>query len=155
MGSERKLKEEEKSRNKRNRHASSEEDEGRSKKRRTSEEGKSKTKKKHKSDKSSKHSSDKELKSETKHKDKWQKRDRHLKAHIEEISSNDYFLKNNEFSTWLKEEKSVFFSDLSAASAREMFSKFVEKWNKGKLASQYYEGISTGPRTSHNWKIKK
>ena len=76
------------------------------------------------------------------------------KVDIEEISSSDYFKKNNEFSTWLKEEKGVFFSDLSADSAREKFLKFVEKWNKGKLPSQYYEGISTGPRTSHNWKIK-
>lgn len=77
------------------------------------------------------------------------------KVDIEEITVDDYFSKNNEFSTWLKEEKSVFFSDLTADSARKMFSKFVEKWNKGKLASQYYEGITTGPRTSHNWKIKK
>lgn len=77
------------------------------------------------------------------------------KVDIEKITGDDYFSKNNEFSTWLKEEKSVFFSDLSADSARKMFSKFVDKWNKGKLASQYYEGISTGPRTSHNWKIKK
>ncbi|KAK1397786.1 style cell-cycle inhibitor 1-A [Heracleum sosnowskyi] len=145
MGSERKSKEEDKTKKKRDHHPSSH-DEGRTKKRKSTDD-KSSTKKKHKSDK--------ELKSETKHKDKHHNRDRHVKFDIEEITGDDYFLKNNEFSTWLKEEKSVFFSDLSADSARKMFSKFVEKWNKGKLASQYYEGISTGPRTSHNWKIKK
>ncbi|KAL1815024.1 hypothetical protein ACET3Z_017598 [Daucus carota] len=145
MGSERKSKEEDdKTKKKRTRH-SSPQDAGRSKKRKTSPE-KSSTKKKHKSHK--------EMKSETKHKDKHHKRDRHSKVDIEKISSSDYFKKNNEFSTWLKEEKGVFFSDLSADSAREKFLKFVEKWNKGKLPSQYYEGISTGPRTSHNWKIK-
>ncbi|QCD96355.1 hypothetical protein DEO72_LG6g1057 [Vigna unguiculata] len=72
-----------------------------------------------------------------------------------QLSKDDYFAKNNEFAAWLKEEKNVFFSDLLSESARELFTDFVKAWNKGKLDSQYYEGIASGPRTSHNWKIKK
>ena len=73
---------------------------------------------------------------------------------IQELSNDDYFLKNNEFATWLKEEKDVFFSDLSSDSAREMFSGFVKAWNNKKLESRYYEGIASGPRSAHKWKIK-
>lgn len=71
-----------------------------------------------------------------------------------QLSKDDYFAKNNEFAAWLKEEKNVFFSDLLSESARELFTDFVKAWNKGKLDSHYYEGIASGPRTSHNWKIK-
>ncbi|KOM38166.1 hypothetical protein LR48_Vigan03g154800, partial [Vigna angularis] len=72
-----------------------------------------------------------------------------------QLSKDDYFAKNNEFAAWLKEEKNVFFSDLLSESAHELFTDFVKAWNKGKLDSHYYEGIASGPRTSHNWKIKK
>uniref|UniRef100_A0A453NK60 Uncharacterized protein n=1 Tax=Aegilops tauschii subsp. strangulata TaxID=200361 RepID=A0A453NK60_AEGTS len=78
-----------------------------------------------------------------------------LKQDIKEISKDDYFAKNNEFATWLKEEKGKYFSDLSSESARDIFLKFVKQWNKGKLPSQYYVGITTGPRSAHNWNIKK
>ena len=77
-----------------------------------------------------------------------------LKQVIKEISKDDYFAKNNEFATWLKEEKGKYFSDLSSESARDLFLKFVKQWNKGKLPSQYYEGITSGPRSAHNWNIK-
>ncbi|KAF7822476.1 style cell-cycle inhibitor 1-A [Senna tora] len=73
---------------------------------------------------------------------------------LQELSKDDYFSKNNEFATWLKEEKNVFFSELSSESARELFSDFVKAWNRGKLESRYYEGIASGPRTAHNWRIK-
>lgn len=73
---------------------------------------------------------------------------------FQELSSDDYFSKNNEFSTWLKEEKNVFFSDLSSESSRELFSDFIKVWNAQKLESRYYEGIASGPRTAHHWKIK-
>lgn len=76
------------------------------------------------------------------------------KYNFQELSNDDYFLKNNEFATWLKEEKDVFFSDLSSESAREMFSSFVKAWNNQTLESRYYEGIVTGPRSAHKWKIK-
>lgn len=76
------------------------------------------------------------------------------KSDIKEISNDDYFAKNNEFATWLKEDKGKFFSDLSSDSARKLFSDFVEVWNSKKLEPKYYEGIDTGPRSSHKWKIK-
>nr|BAD45376.1 Epstein-Barr virus EBNA-1-like [Oryza sativa Japonica Group] len=69
-----------------------------------------------------------------------------LKQDFKEISKDEYFAKNNEFATWSKEEKGKFFSDLSLESARDLFEKFVKTWNKGKLPSQYYEGITRGPR---------
>lgn len=76
------------------------------------------------------------------------------KEGIPELSIDDYFSKNNEFATWLKEEKRTYFNDLTTESARKLFSRFVKAWNSGKLESRYYEGISTAPRTAHNWKIK-
>lgn len=74
---------------------------------------------------------------------------------IQELSNDDYFSKNNEFAMWLKEKKNVFFSDLSSDSAHELFSDFVKSWNSKKLDSRYYEGIASGPRTAHKWKIKE
>ncbi|XP_020203381.1 style cell-cycle inhibitor 1-A [Cajanus cajan] len=124
------------------------EDEERKKRKREKKE-KSKDKKSHKH---SKEKSDKG-KSKDKHRSKHSKSDGHMG--FQELSKDDYFAKNNEFATWLKEEKSVFFSDLSSESAHEMFSDFVKAWNKGKLDLHYYEGIASGPRTSHNWNIKK
>lgn len=76
------------------------------------------------------------------------------KEGIPELSIEDYFSKNNEFATWLKEEKRTYFNDLTTEAARELFSRFVKRWNRGKLESRYYEGISTAPRTAHNWMIK-
>ncbi|XP_031500620.1 style cell-cycle inhibitor 1-B [Nymphaea colorata] len=76
------------------------------------------------------------------------------KSSFEEISLGDYYSKNNEFSSWLKEEKGVFFSDLSSEEAHKLFERFVKDWNNQNLQSHYYEGIACAPRTSHNWKIK-
>ncbi|KAJ4965584.1 hypothetical protein NE237_017433 [Protea cynaroides] len=134
------------------------EDEDRSKKHRTRDEKerknvnrdkKEKTKSK-KSHKHSKHHSDKGKKSKEKQDRKHHKRDKHS---FQELSEDDYFSKNNEFATWLKEEKGLFFSDLSSDAARELFQRFVKDWNRQKLASQYYEGIASGPRSRHDWKI--
>ncbi|GMN56493.1 hypothetical protein TIFTF001_025618 [Ficus carica] len=94
-------------------------------------------------------------KSKDKHRAKDRKGDRRSKHDFQELSNDDYFLKNNEFATWLKEEKRVFFSDLSSESAREMFTDFVEAWNDQTLESKYYEGIANGPRSSHQWRIKE
>ncbi|CAA0842138.1 Unknown protein [Striga hermonthica] len=111
---------------------------------------------KQKSHKISKRRSDKgKKKSSGKHKDKSHKREKLSKLKIQELSEDDYFSKNNEFATWLKEEKKIFFSDLSSESARKLFSEFVEEWNNKDLEPQYYEGIATGPRTSHKWNIKQ
>ncbi|KAI3826133.1 hypothetical protein L1987_00176 [Smallanthus sonchifolius] len=89
-----------------------------------------------------------------KHKHKRHKRDRPEISNFKELSDADYFSKNNEFATWLKDERGTFFSDLSSESARKLFTQFVKDWNKKKLDSRYYDGIVTGPRSSHNWKIK-
>ncbi|XP_057723305.1 style cell-cycle inhibitor 1-B isoform X2 [Arachis stenosperma] len=126
------------------------EDEEKKKRRKLEKKEKRKDKKSHKH---SKEKSDKDKKSKETYKSKRSKGD--IPKGIQELSSDDYFAKNNEFATWLKEEKNVFFSDLSSESAREMFSDFVKAWNKGKLETNYYEGIASGPRTAHNWKIKK
>ncbi|CAK9165659.1 unnamed protein product [Ilex paraguariensis] len=169
IGSDRKMGEEEEKRKKKKKRSSlsPSEDEGKSKRRRTVEDKETKRNKKdksqskdrkkqhHKSHKSSKHHSDKGKKSDEKHIGKRHKHDPHLKVNRQELSEDDYFSKNNEFATWLKEEKNLFFSDLSSESARDLFSRFVKDWNNQKLESQYYEGISTGPRTSHKWKIKQ
>ncbi|CAM0946604.1 unnamed protein product [Alopecurus aequalis] len=100
---------------------------------------------------------DKERDSKERHskgKEKSKRKDKDVVTGFTEISKDDYFAKSNEFATWLKEEKGKYFSDLSSESARDIFLKFVKQWNKGKLPSQYYEGITTGPRTAHNWNIK-
>ncbi|KAM1795908.1 hypothetical protein ACFX11_036202 [Malus domestica] len=160
MGSDRKSEEKKKSRKRSP--SSSSEDEGRGKRQRTGEDedkksrrsDKDKSKDKKKSHKHSKHRSDKEKKTKDKHKSKHHKGDRLSKIDFQELSNDDYFLKNNEFSTWLKEEKDVFFSDLSSESARQLFADFVKVWNKQKLESKYYEGIASGPRCAHAWKIK-
>ncbi|KAK8971410.1 hypothetical protein KSP40_PGU014912 [Platanthera guangdongensis] len=75
-------------------------------------------------------------------------------AGFKELSDEDYFSRNNEFSTWLKEERGLYFSDLSSEAARDLFSSFVKAWNRHKLQPQYYKGIAGAPRTAHNWKIK-
>ncbi|TXG71267.1 hypothetical protein EZV62_006202 [Acer yangbiense] len=147
MGNERKSKEEKKKIRKRSPTPESE-DERRSKKQRSDKREKGTDKK------SQKHRSDKEKKSKDKHRDKNSKHDHHSKLEFQELTKDDYFSKNNEFATWLIEEKKVFFSNLSSDSAREYFLDFIKAWNKQKLDSRYYEGISSGPRSAHNWKLK-
>ncbi|KAH6777145.1 splicing regulatory glutamine/lysine-rich-like protein [Perilla frutescens var. hirtella] len=109
--------------------------------------------KEHKSSK--KHKSHKEKKSSSKRKHKGQKHDKVAILNFQELSEDDYFSKNNEFATWLKQEKRKFFADLSSDAARSLFSEFVTAWNDQELEPQYYNGIATAPRTSHKWNIKK
>ncbi|XP_073057561.1 style cell-cycle inhibitor 1-B [Primulina eburnea] len=133
---------------------SSPQDDLKIKRRRTNDDDeKYRSKKKHKSHKSSEHHSRKDKKSGKKHKDKSREKDSKLK--FQELSNEDYFSKNNEFSMWLKKEKKKYFSDLSSDSARSLFSEFVAEWNNQELEPQYYEGVVTGPRTSHKWNIKR
>ncbi|XP_055961077.1 pentatricopeptide repeat-containing protein At3g49170, chloroplastic [Mercurialis annua] len=154
-------KEKEKSRKRSPPLSTSDDEEHRRKRHRRGEDGgekrssKTERSEKRKDKKSHKHRSHKENKSKDKHKDK---HDKHKSYHIpnfQEISNDDYFCKNNEFATWLKEEKDVFFSDLSSESAREKFSGFVKDWNNRKLEPRYYEGISSGPRCAHSWSFRK
>eukprot|EP00252_Welwitschia_mirabilis_P019561 TRINITY_DN4555_c0_g1_i7.p1 TRINITY_DN4555_c0_g1~~TRINITY_DN4555_c0_g1_i7.p1 ORF type:complete len:169 (-),score=34.58 TRINITY_DN4555_c0_g1_i7:688-1194(-) len=74
---------------------------------------------------------------------------------VKVLSEEDYYSKNNEFSTWLKEDRGLFFSRLSSEEARQLFQAFVKAWNKGELPSVYYQGINSGPRTDHNWRLRK
>jgi hypothetical protein len=153
MGSDRKTKEKNtKKRTSPSSSSSDSQDNGRRKKQRRGDEEESRSKKSDK--KSHKHRSDKKKKSKDKHRTKHDKGDNRSKE-FKELSEEDYFSKNNEFATWLKEEKNVFFSELSSESAREMFSDFMKAWNRQKLESRYYEGIVSGPRTAHKWKFKK
>ncbi|KAL6888457.1 hypothetical protein ACP4OV_009483 [Aristida adscensionis] len=146
---------------------SSGEDEGRERKRRDKKEsrrggrdGREEDDERHKKSKKRKHGDrdrGKERDSKerySKEKGKSKRKDKDAVTGFKEISKDDYFAKNNEFATWLKEVKGKYFSDLSSESARDLFLKFVKQWNKGKLPSQYYEGISSGPRSAHNWNIK-
>ncbi|KAK4753109.1 hypothetical protein SAY87_021907 [Trapa incisa] len=143
MGSERNEKKKSKDERSKKRHRTDEDEEG-------------KSRRSHKTEKRHKHSSDKEKKKKKEdHKRDSHKGDRGLKTDFQELSSEDYFLKNNEFATWLKEEKDVFFSDLSSESSRALFKNFVKAWNSGNLEPRYYEGITSGPRSAHNWKLKK
>ncbi|KAL6629103.1 hypothetical protein ACP70R_028868 [Stipagrostis hirtigluma subsp. patula] len=145
---------------------SSGEDEGRERKRRDKKENRrsgrddreeDERRRKSKKSKHSDRDKGKERDSKERHskeKGKSKQKDKDAVTGFKEISKDDYFSKNNEFAAWLKEEKGKYFSDLSSKSARELFLKFVKRWNKGKLPSQYYEGISSGPRSAHNWNIK-
>ncbi|KAL8262622.1 hypothetical protein R6Q59_023971 [Mikania micrantha] len=124
-------------------------DVGMNKRRRSSE---TKSSKKERDSSHKKHKS--QGKPEERRKHKHNKHDRREISNFKELSDADYFSKNNEFATWLKDERDIFFSDLSSDSARKLFTKFVKDWNNKKLDSKYYDGIETGPRSSHNWKIK-
>ncbi|KIM31699.1 hypothetical protein M408DRAFT_317970 [Serendipita vermifera MAFF 305830] len=73
---------------------------------------------------------------------------------VEEISEKDFFLKNDEFQRWLKEEKDKYFTELSGDKARSYFRKFVKSWNKGRLSSKYYQGAvqeTASSSTSYKW----
>ncbi|CAI9260240.1 unnamed protein product [Lactuca saligna] len=147
MGSDRK------SKKKRSPAESSSEDERKNKRRRSSE-TKSDKKERDSDRKHKSHKSSTTKEGKHKHKSKHHKHERRVISNFKELSDADYFSKNNEFATWLKDEKDMFFSDLSSESARKLFAEFIKDWNKQKLDSKYYDGIVTGPRTSHNWKIK-
>lgn len=64
-------------------------------------------------------------------------------AKFKELSRDDYFSKNNTFSTCVKEEKGVYFSDLSFEAAHDLLSRFVKDSNSQKLYRTYNEGIDT------------
>ena len=44
---------------------------------------------------------------------------------IQELSSDDYFQRNPEFSTWLREERRQFFNELSAEDSRALFGEAI------------------------------
>eukprot|EP00250_Pteridium_aquilinum_P033108 c5207_g1_i1 orf=158-1114(+) len=70
------------------------------------------------------------------------------------LTEEDYYEKNKEFSAWLKEERALYFSNLSADETRRLFSDFVQAWNSGKLSEKLYGGIHSAARTDHKWQFK-
>ena len=46
---------------------------------------------------------------------------------IESINKDDYFVKNAEFTTWLREHKSKFFNEMDSDETRALFGKIVHK----------------------------
>ncbi|VDC06735.1 unnamed protein product [Peniophora sp. CBMAI 1063] len=70
-----------------------------------------------------------------------------LPGNADPLSEKDYFLKNAEFSVWLREEK-------RKAASRKYFRKFVKEWNRGTLSKNLYAGVEAAPRralTKHKW----
>ncbi|KAL4068903.1 hypothetical protein V8B97DRAFT_768625 [Scleroderma yunnanense] len=70
------------------------------------------------------------------------------------ISESDYFLKNTEFTIWLKDEKGKYFNELSGDRARSYFRKFVKAWNRGGLPKSLYSNpgsLPTTKQTGYKW----
>lgn len=44
---------------------------------------------------------------------------------IQSIDKDDYFLKNAEFTTWLREHRSKFFNEMDSDETRALFGKIV------------------------------
>ncbi|KAH9830483.1 uncharacterized protein C8Q71DRAFT_786031 [Rhodofomes roseus] len=77
-----------------------------------------------------------------------------LPAGASPISESDYFLKNDEFRQWLKDEKKKYMDELSSDRARKYFRKFVKAWNRGKLPRHLYSGVdvpSASSQTAYRW----
>ena len=75
---------------------------------------------------------------------------------VEPITADDYFIKNQEFTVWLREAQGLAFGDLTAEQSRSHFLGFVEAWNDATLAAKFYRGLA-GPsmrRSNHAWGIK-
>ena len=74
-----------------------------------------------------------------------------------QLSEDDYFSRNPEFSTWLVAEKGRHFNQLTAEESRELFAKFVSRWNSKKLPAKYYAGLAAPAsmrRTGHDWGLR-
>uniref|UniRef100_A0AAV1UWP4 Uncharacterized protein n=1 Tax=Peronospora matthiolae TaxID=2874970 RepID=A0AAV1UWP4_9STRA len=73
------------------------------------------------------------------------------------ITEEDYFLRQTEFRVWLTQTKGKYVDDLSTAEAMKLFcTEFAKKWNRGQLASMFYQGLSESvveqtKRTRHRW----
>ena len=74
--------------------------------------------------------------------------ERYQRQPVWPVSQADYYLKNREFSGWLKHERSVYFADRLAADARAAFKDFVKAWNARALPATFYQegGVSASGR---------
>jgi hypothetical protein len=112
-----------------------------------------------KKEKKSKHS--KKEKKSSHHKERDRDRDKHKKSSMEdhkhhhddrhhkkvkrsqdenEITSEDYFTKSEEFRVWLKLSKHRSFEELDTNVAQELFLEFCDLWNTQALPEMYYIG---------------
>ncbi|KIO07141.1 hypothetical protein M404DRAFT_137623 [Pisolithus tinctorius Marx 270] len=81
-------------------------------------------------------------------------REDELPEGVSPISESDYFLKNSEFSIWLRDEKGKYFDELSGERARSYFRKFVKAWNRGRLPRSLYNDPRSLPatkQTGYKW----
>ncbi|KAJ0404784.1 hypothetical protein ATCC90586_009398 [Pythium insidiosum] len=73
------------------------------------------------------------------------------------LSEDDYFLRVSEFRVWLLQRRGKYLEELSSEDAAGLFkSKFMKRWNDGRLDRMYYEGIPESvleqtKRTRHSW----
>mmetsp|Transcript_40545 Transcript_40545/g.49182 ORF Transcript_40545/g.49182 Transcript_40545/m.49182 type:complete len:210 (+) Transcript_40545:321-950(+) len=65
---------------------------------------------------------------------------------VEEISKDDYYLKNHEFSMWLRMTTGKYFTELVAEETRRLFDDFVVKWNAKELPYAIYQGVTISGR---------
>eukprot|EP01121_Diplochlamys_sp_Union-15-3_P014999 TRINITY_DN4876_c0_g1_i1.p1 TRINITY_DN4876_c0_g1~~TRINITY_DN4876_c0_g1_i1.p1 ORF type:complete len:324 (-),score=75.21 TRINITY_DN4876_c0_g1_i1:40-1011(-) len=94
-----------------------------------------------------------------KHKEKHKKSKKiTLPLDRKKISTSDYFKLNPEFREWLRTIKDLLFDDLKDKQQKKLFKQFVKRWNSGKLAVKFYQGIgnisTATKRTHHQWNIK-
>ena len=59
-------------------------------------------------------------------------------ATVPQLTDDDYFLRNHEFSSWLRSSRGVFFTDLTAGEARALFAAFAAAWNARQLPGKFY-----------------
>jgi hypothetical protein len=77
------------------------------------------------------------------------------------IYEDDYYKKNSEFRVWLLQSKKKYFDELSTKRCKYYFSKFVKRWNAGKLPSEFYKtgihssSLTAQERTNYRWKFKQ
>ncbi|GAC92857.1 hypothetical protein PHSY_000414 [Pseudozyma hubeiensis SY62] len=72
------------------------------------------------------------------------------------LTSDDYFIRSSEFKHWLSSSKQLYLDEISSASARRYFDRFVRRWNAGRLDDPYYSGTirsldSSAGKTRHKW----
>ncbi|KAJ9474446.1 hypothetical protein PHBOTO_004479 [Pseudozyma hubeiensis] len=72
------------------------------------------------------------------------------------LTSEDYFIRSSEFKHWLSSSKQLYLDEISSASARRYFDRFVRRWNTGRLDDPYYSGTirsldSSAGKTRHKW----
>ena len=74
-------------------------------------------------------------------------------------TEKDYFAFHKELWVYVYREEGVTFNDLSSEEARKAFSRFVNRYNQGKLERAYYDGLPPDAleeikTTKYNWSLK-